>query len=473
MKLKQFGTFLLAGVAVLSLQCNKADALLAGVKTTGMAATSVAHPIDAFGGVYNPSNITNLCDRLDFGISWVSTSQGATIRDLPDYTDISYSGVPLLALTGGVNPSDLNGYRDGAKTADTYVPEFGIIKKLNCNYCPYDMPLELTAGFLSYNRNDLKTTYGKAFELFGTSPTGLEYIHQTASVLIAAKLCHMHSFGLAINYNVQRLKLNGLEGFANDAFSTKPTKTTNRGYNYSNGVGVILGYLFEWNCFKVGASWQPTTSMRNFDKYSGFVAANGSFDLPERYQAGISYTPVCGFTMAFDWERIQWCDIPQLRNDTFPNLENNLLGSKGGAGFGFEPQNFYRVGFEYELNPCFTVRAGFRHANTPIDSEWTAVNILTLDTMENVVTFGATWRVNRCHEISMFYGLGMSKTVRGKNSIPTQVPQYNPNTGTKVFPPLNADPQVFASTGQLINGGGEVDIKQRRCALGISWGWYY
>ncbi|MEC7840478.1 MAG: outer membrane protein transport protein [Chlamydiota bacterium] len=469
MKLKQFGPFLLATIAALSLQCNKADGLLAGVKTTGMAATSVAHPVDAFGGVYNPSNITTLCDRLDLGISWVNTNQGAYIRDLPDYS----GNATLLTLTGGLNPSDLNGYRDGAKTADTYVPEFGIVKKWKCGYSPYDMPMELSTGFIVYNRNDLKTTYGKAFELFGTSPTGLEYIHETAGLLLAARFCEMHSFGIAINYNVQRLKIDGLEGFANTAFSTKPTKTTNRGYNYSGGAGVILGYLFEWKCINIGASWQPKTSMRRFDKYSGFVVDNGAFDLPERFQTGIAYSPICGLTVAFDYEYIKWCDIPQLLNHTFPNLQNNLLGSKGGAGFAFDNQSFYRVGFEYELNPCWTVRAGFRHANSPVTSEWTAVNILTLDAMENVVTFGFTWRFNRCHELSMFYGLGMSKTVRGKNSIPTQVPQYNPNTDSKVFPPINADPTVFANSGTLVQADGNVDIKQRRCALGISWGWYY
>ncbi len=468
MKIRNLGLLILTGVVSLSLQSSKADALLAGVKTTGMAATSVANPVDAFGGVYNPANITIISDRLDLGISWVNTHQKAQIRELPNYVEAGAN--ILLARTDGLNPSDLNGSREGAKTADAYVPEFGIVKSWNCGWCPMGMPMELSTSFISYNRNDLKTTYGKAFELFGTSPTGLEFIHQTASFIAAARFCCMHSFGLAINYNVQRVKIDGLEGFANDAFSIAPTKATNRGYNYSNGVGVILGYLFEYNKWKFGAAWQPKTSMRDFDKYEGFIADEGSFPLPERYTAGVSYQPLCCLTLAFDWEYIKWCDIPQLGNKTFPNLNDNLLGSKNGAGFGFDNQNFYRVGVQYEVNDCFSVRAGFRHANSPVTQEWTAVNILTLDCMENVLTFGGTYKINDCHEISMFYAQGMLKKVKGKNSIPATVPLFV--GGNKVQVPINADPAV-SQNPPFTKDNGEVDLQQRRSALGISWGWHY
>lgn len=471
MKLRVFRSLLLAGVAIASLQSNVAEALLAGVKTTGMAATSVAYPVDCLVGAYNPAGISAIGSRWDSGISWIQTYQRINIHDLPDYsTTPGWSGLPT-------NPSTLNGSRDGAKTPNAWIPEGGIVKNWGSLFGCCDF--EFSTGFLVYNRNDLKTTYGRPFELFGTSPTGLDFVHETASLVLSARWCQMHSIGIAINYNIQRLKVDGLQTFADDTFSIEPTHSTNRGYNYSNGVGVIIGYLFEWNCLKAGVAWQPQTTMRKFDKYDGFVADHGMFDLPQRYTAGISYRFFNCLAVAFDWEHIDWTDIPQLANPTFPNLDLGVtdpdykLGAKNGAGFGWKDQNFFRVGVEYTINPCFTVRAGFRHAATPIQPEFTAVNILTLDCMENVVTFGGTWKVNACNELSFFWAQGITKEVKGKNSIPTTLPVVVGNSVVNY--PINAVPVPFTNPfapGQT-QADGELDLKQRRYGMGIAWGRHF
>lgn len=480
MKIRNIGALLCAGVAVFTLQSKPAEALLAGVKTTGMAATSVAYPIDAFAGVYNPAGITLLCDRLDSGVSWVQTYGRGKVRDLPQYP-------PGVAVANQIQPSVFNQSYNGAKTADIYVPEFGVKKGFCLNLC--NTNVEAATSIIVHNRNDLKTTYGRPFDLFGTSPMGLEYIHQQAALVFAARFCEMHSIGVSAVYNLQRLKVNGLEKFANRFFSIHPEDTTNRGYNYSNGWGVILGYLFECKCLKAGFSWTPRTKMNKFMKYRGFVAEEGKFDIPERYTAGISYQFTPCLAAAFDYEYIKWRGIAQLRNPTFPNLDDAgnfgpagpnfatyALGGPLGPGFGFDNQSFYRFGVEYKLNQCFTVRAGFRHSPTVIDPKFTAVNLLTLDLMENVVTFGGTWRLNRCHELSFFYGLGMTKKLRGKESIPRTIPQpfeVAGNVVARVDVPINS--QVNETGTALIDerANGEVDIKQRRVALGVSWGWYF
>ncbi len=489
MKIRNIGALLCAGVAVFTMQSKPAEALLAGVKTTGMAATSVSHPIDAFAGVYNPAGITLICDQLNTGISWVQTYQRGKVRDLPEYPPaVVFQGLPTGSAT--VQPSEFNQDYNGAKTADIYVPEFAVKKGWCLDLCGKNV--EMASGIIVHNRNDLKTTYGRAFSLFGTSPMGLEYIHQTAAFLLSARFCEMHSIGVSVNYNVHRLKVNGLEKFANPLFSIHPDDTTNRGYNWSNGWGVIIGYLFEYKCFKAGAAYHPRAKMNKFKKYRGFVADEGMFDIPERFTAGISYRFMHCLTAAFDYEHIRWQGIPQLRNKTFPNLDNAwdaatqmptdfdvwALGAPRGPGFGFDNQSFYRFGVEYKMNNCFTLRAGFRHADTPIKREFTAVNLLTLDLMENVITFGGTWRLNRCHEISFFYGLGMTKKLKGKKSVPATIPQpvvVNGNVVARVDIPINA--QVADNGTELIlpyeRNTGEIDIKQRRVALGLGYTWYY
>lgn len=480
MKKRTIGSMLCAGLVLFTLQSKPAEALLAGVKITGMAATGVSHPIDAFAGVYNPAGITVLPDRLDSGISWVQTYGRGRVRDLPTYPAavLAQFPPPVQNGTGGVQPSDFNQGYNGAKTADIYVPEFGVNKNWCFNTC--NGPLEVSTGIIVHNRNDLKTTYGRAFTLFGTSPMGLEYIHQTAAFVFATKFCNMHSFGISFNYNLQRLKINGLEKFTSDPFSVSPQDTTDRGYSYSNGWGLIVGYLFEWDCFKAGAAYHPKTTMNKFKKYSGFVADHGAFDIPERFTTGVSIRPMKGLTFAFDYEYIHWRGIRQLRNPIFPNLslsatdDRYLLGAYDGPGFGFNNQNFYRFGAEYEVNRCFTVRAGFRHSPSPIPNEFTAVNLLTLDCMEDVLCFGGTWRMSQCYEVSFFYGIGFTKKIKGKNSIPVNVPQPAPD-GAPYFGrlelPINSTVEADALTFERADG--EVDIKQRRVALGVSLGWYF
>lgn len=475
---------LVAGVLVVSLQASSAHAILAGVKSLGMAAAVSAYPVDTLSGAYNPAGIALLGDRWDAGLSWANTHGAATIKNLPHYSAPPALGGILagaLAASHAPQPDTLNGTRYGTKTSSMYVPEFGAVKHFCPNFCGTGK-FDFAVGLISYNRNYIKTTYGKPFELFGTTKTGLELVQQTLGCLLTATYCKMHTFGIAINYNIQRLKVNGLQTFATPFFSVAPKRATDKGYSYSNGVGVILGYMFEYKGLKLGGAWQPETTMRKFARYAGFVADRGSFNLPMRYDLGISYKFACRLGLAFAYEYIRWTGIPHLRNATFPNLQlgatdpEYLLGAKHGAGFGFRNQHFYRFGADYEINDCFTVRAGFRHANTPIKDEFTAINLLNLDCMQDVLTLGGTWRVNPCNELSFFWACGFTHHVHGKNSVPAWVPTTNPVTGARTNYPANVDvnqpiPQgLNPAPGVAKAAKGEIDLRQRICVLGFAWG---
>lgn len=435
MKFQNWKHYLMAGAFALSVNTGTVDALLAGVKATGMAAACTSYPIDCFAGAYNPAGMTLLCDRFDVGVNSTRFSQSTTIEN---YTH------PLFGPQ--------NGTRNGARTPATYGAEFGITKHF-C-FTPCDQNVELAVSLIVYNRNFLKTTYKEPYTIFGTSDTGLEYINETVAPIISARLWDRHSFGIALNYQIQRLKINGLENFETilGGFSVDPTHTTNRGYNYSQGFGITLGYLCELTeSLRIGASWQPKQNMSRFKKYDGFVADHGKFDLPQRAQVGISYSFSNNLTAAFDWEWINWASIPQLGNPTFPNFFTSLLGERDGAGFGWENQNYFRFGLDYAVNNCLTVRAGYRHVNTPIQPEFTAVNLLTLDLVEDVITCGATWASSERNEFSFFYAYGFKHTVNGENSIPTAPPFF----------------------GNLIQQGSEINIRQSLMAFGLSWGRHF
>lgn len=429
MKIRNLGCLLLGAVAAFALPAQQAHALLAGVKTTGMAATSVSYPVDAFAGAYNPAAINLLDDRMDLGVSWVQFYQRSSVHDNQSVLNILHPDNPL------------NGSRNAAKTPNVYVPEFGINKHFCFDWC--GKPFHLTTGLVVYNRNYLKTTYGKPITLLGNTKPGLEYIHETIAPMLAINFCEQHNFGVSLNVNVQRVKINGLQNFDNPRQSDSPGNVTNKGYNWSTGVGVTLGYLWQpTECFRLGASWTPKTSAGHFKKYKGFLADHGNFPTPMRFQAGLSYNIWSCLAVAFDYEYVKWQDVPHLKNHFLPNLFEEHLGDKKGAGLGFKNQHYYRFGLDYTLNECWDFRAGFRHANCIVPRSETAPNLLADDLVQNVLTLGTTYHINACNEISLLYAHGFEKKVKGKDSIPAQQPF----------------------------GGGEVDLKQSLNVWGVSWG---
>ncbi|MGK5595161.1 MAG: OmpP1/FadL family transporter [Parachlamydiaceae bacterium] len=410
--------------AVLGILCqtSNAEALIASVKATGMAATCVAYPQDALVGAYNPAGHAEIGNRVDAGLTWAHYRGRSIIRD---------NQAP--SFIGKVNGS-FNGYR----TNEFFSPDFGINKTFG-NDCQF------AVGFIVFNRSHSKTTYATNFPLIGTSKMGLEYIHEQISPVFAWKIHDCFNIGISLNYHVQRLKVNGIENFDNPLRSRYPGKVTNRGYNYSSGVGCTIGA--QWYILpelSVGASYQPKTHMRRFKKYEGFLANRGRFDIPERWLVGLAWRFADCATIAFDVENDRWSHIRALNNPLLSEGVIKPLGSKNGVGFGWKDQTFYRIGVDYALTENLVIRTGFRHANSPIKKSQTVVNQLTLDTVTDVATFGATYAFNECFELSSFFAWGIRHRINGHHSIPEH---------------------TF--------GGGNASVKQQFYAFGASFGWNY
>lgn len=416
---------LMAGIGFLASLCSMstpAEAILASVKSTGMAATAIAYPLDTLAAAYNPAGIIWVGDRIDGGLGW-----------LHDTGTTKVSGSPLPPITG------VNGTFKGMRTKDTYAGEFGINKNF-CTEC-----FEWSVGLIIYNRNFQKTTYHHRLPLFGTTHAGLEYLNETVAPVFAVRFWDCHSLGVSVDWQIQRLKVNGLQNFDNPVSSAFPGHVTNRGYSWAQGVTATIGYRWQiTNGIAIGVTYRPRTHMHRFNKYKGFLAQKGRLDVPEKIGAGICIDLLPCVTAAFDWEYIRWRNVKSLHNPILPNLLIAKLGDSNGPGFGFRNQNYYRVGLEYRYTEQLTLRIGFRHAITPVRKSQTAVNILTLDLVEDFLTVGATWKRSECNEFSFFYAYGFEHHSFGKGAIPV-VPF----------------------------GGGNVRLKERKQALGLGWGWKY
>ena len=403
-------------ISCLSLSTSNLEAILASVKTTGMAATGIAYPQDAEAGAFNPAGMVDVGNRYDVGFSVLRASRKSTLSG-------NRSGRP-----------GVNGKFDATHKAKfAYNGDFGVNKMIGCN---------MSIGLVVYNRNYNKVKYKKnALPLFGRGHAGMEYVHETASAIVAFKFLEKHNFGISLNYNIQRLWVQGLQNFDNAIFSKYPGHVTNRRYAYAGGVGFTLGYRCQVSdTFSVGVTYQPKTYMSRFHKYKGFLNGRGRLNIPQKIGAGMAWRFLPCATLAFDVEYINWVRVKALHRPLQENLVANKLGSSKGTGFGFRDQWFYRVGIDYDVTNWLTVRAGYRHANSPIRRSQTAVNVLTVDTVQDFLTLGATACLNPCNEVSFFYAHGFNHKIKGKNSVPINL------------------------------GGGEADLKGYDDVFGISWG---
>ncbi|CDZ80391.1 Outer membrane protein transport protein (OMPP1/FadL/TodX) [Candidatus Rubidus massiliensis] len=385
-------------ISVFGLLCTMSqttEAILASPKSFGMSAAVIAYPQDAEAAAFNPAGMAKVGDRIDGGGAWVQFYLRSRVRD---------------NLAGLVRPG-INGTFVAGRTKNFYNGDFGVNKVVSEDY-------DISVGLVLYNRNFNKTTYKHPFPLLGTTNLGLEYLHETLSPNVAWSYCR-HHFGLSINYNVQRLKVNGIQNFDNPLFSAYPGKVTNKGYSWSQGVGATIGWLYDvTDWFSVGLTYQPRTRMKRFTKYKGFLSHRGRLDIPRKIGFGLAIKVLPVSTVTFDVEHIQWKPVHALSNKLASELTIDKLGTDHGTGFGFKNQTYYRVGMDYDVSQKLTLRAGFRHVNVPFGRTQTAVNLLICDTVEDVITVGATYRAIENGEVSMFYGHGFNKRVNGKRSIP-------------------------------------------------------
>ncbi len=396
----------------------KAEAILASVKSTGMAATAIAYPLDAACIAYNPAGIMLVGDRLDIGAVWLHNTGSSRVSN-------------------NLSPT-VNGSFEGMSRKNIYAGDIGITKQFSCECFNWAL------GFAAYDRNFQKTRFKKVQPLFGTTKPGLEYVHVTLAPTIAIELWECHSLGVSVDWQIERLKVNGLQNFDNPLFTLHPGDVTNRGYDYSHGVTATIGWrsqIFDWLAF--GATYQPKTTMSKMKKYKGFLV-KGRLDVPEKVGAGIALYPIECCAIAFDVEWIRWSQVHSLSNKLLHDNVLMLLGTENGPGFGFRNQWYYRVGVDYQLDDYWTIRAGFRYAPTPVRSTQTAVNALTLDLVQNFLTVGATFRYDCNNEFSAFFAWGFRHQLKGDNVIPL-----------------------------IPFGGGNVSLKEQKYAAGLSWGWLY
>jgi len=94
------------------------------------------------------------------------------------------------------------------------------------------------------------------------------------------------------------------------------------------------------------------------------------------------------------------------------------LGTEGGAGFGWDDVDVYKLGVQWTASPDWTWRAGYSTTNQPIRSSDVLFNILAPGVVEDHFTAGFSKSMQRTPgRFNMAVMYAPAKTVRGANPL--------------------------------------------------------
>lgn len=439
---QQFKAMLVALIVMLNLSTGptKVYGIYTSVKSSGMGGAVCAHPIDTLVAAYNPAGLAFVGDRWDLGVHWAN-----------QWGEARYKGNLLI-----------DGPQDSHNTChDLFVPEFGVSK--------WTAQGQFTWGFVTYNRTFYKTSFKYPNPMFGTSKPELEYLHYVAAP--TGTLCFgcNHAIGVTIDFHGQRLKVNGLENFERRRLSRHPHDVTNNGYDYSGGIGVTIGWMSRASdCVSIGVAYSPMVIMSHLEDYQGLVPRDGRINIPQRIVGGVAIEMLCDFTVTFDIEHTKYNEVSALAHSFFlpphkPHHHHHHsshhsshrehrkhrdralheLGGDQGPALGWMDQTAFRFGLDWKINDEFDMRAGYVYHRHPVRNSQTLPNTLVPNIIEQVVTWGGSWRLDGCNEFSFYGAYEFYNEIHGRHSIPA------------------------------ILGGGEVNLKEKHWVTGISWGRFF
>jgi long-chain fatty acid transport protein len=373
--------------APLALATNGYFASGYGIKAQGVAGVGIAFPQDALTIATNPAGMGEIEDTFDLGIEGFVPQRAASIDQGGTVTRF-----------------------DGNDTKVFPIPAVGYVRHIDSRW---------VFGVALFGNGGLNTDYGQnPFARFGAQgAAGVDLAQAFLSPALAYRVTDNQTIAVAANVAYQRFKAKGIGLFS--AFSSQPQNVSDRGYDSSAGAGVRLGWTGHFGPYlSLGATWQSKTYMGRFKKYAGLFADQGGFDIPSTYGLGIAVKPFSGWTLALDFQRILYSDIPAVGNGIESLFAGVPLGATHGPGFGWRNISVVKLGTSYDLNEQITVRAGFSVNRQPVPSSQTFFNVLAPGVVENHLALGATWSIDSRNEVSFDYVHGFKKTVNGSGSIP-------------------------------------------------------
>ncbi len=389
----------LAGIAIPAFATDGYFSHGYGMTAKGMGGAAMAMSEDSFGGANNPASMVWVGSRIDLGADVFAPRRSA------ERSNSSYGG----AFDGSAD-SDMKYF---------LIPEFGYNRMINP---------DLSLGVTVYGNGGMNTYYptgqldggicttgtpnGSAANLLcGSGRLGVNLMQLVVAPTLAYKLNANNSIGISPLFGYQRFKAYGVQAFI--PLSSDGANVTNNGADHASGWGVRVGWQGHITpSLTLGAAYSSKISMGSFDKYRGLFAEQGGFDIPENYSVGLAFKATPELTVALDYERINYDGVASINN---PSTNQAPLGSDNGPGFGWDSVNVWKLGFEYKYNHALTLRAGYNHTDNPIQSRDAAFNILAPGVVQDHLTLGLSYAVNKTSDLTLAYMHAFKHSVSGQD----------------------------------------------------------
>lgn len=337
-----------------------------GIKNAGMGGVSIALPLDASAPVNNPA-----------GLGFVPTSFAINL--------LSFSG-NTTASVGPVNLKD---------NSTVIAPEGGFTKVLSP---------EWTIG-VTLSGAGAGSNYGATFPLPPGTPV-LGTPQTLKSNRKIAELAHSAAWkpradvalGLSVIYATQELSSQGLlVAVPNVGMAA----IAGHGTQSASGWSARLGAL--WNVtsqLSLGATYRSKTSMSAMKGYEQdiFLYSQGKADLPSDYGVGAAWRVTPAVTLAADWVKVNYADV-KANQDPMGSLWSN--------------QKIFKTGISWDLNPTWTLRAGYSKNSAQIDSSRVTQNILSPAIDNSNLAVGASMKLNDKSDISFSFDTAPQRTLTG------------------------------------------------------------
>lgn len=408
-----------------------------GAKSRGMGGVGIAYAQDSLAAAANPAGMSDVdmnTMRVDVGAEFFLPKRGF-VND----SSTLESGFP--GSDGPVN------HRSGSNVF--LIPSMGGVYKFNRKMTigmsvigngansRYDQSVPGKPSCIDGNTTGGTGSTAFNFNCLGSPTAGVSLIQMQMLPSIAYKLTKNQSIGASLTIGIQQFRAYGLQAFGQDGLGyADGPNLTNRGNDYSYGAGIRLGWLGKFfnNRLSVGTNYASRTYMTKFDKYRDLFAEQGSFDIPEHFGIGLAVKATDKLTVAADFQRIMYSDIKSIGNkgpdasDPFnffpsgcqdePGGGNTcLLGRDDGMGFGWQDQDVYKIGVNYDYNSTWSFRAGYNYADAPMPNDQVLFNFMAPAVNEHHVTAGLSYRPSPNIEWTANYQHAFKNTVKGPTAL--------------------------------------------------------
>jgi long-chain fatty acid transport protein len=353
-----------------------------GMSAKGMGGAGIAYPQDSLAAATNPAGMVHVGNRMDIGLEIFAPDRGFT-----------YAG----------GSPEANG--SGAMESWFPIPEFGYNRMINPN---------MSVGVSVFGNGGMNTTYGDGDHPFtgfpgGTpgSTVGIDLMQIFIAPTVAYKVNSQLSVGASLNLIAAAFEAQGLGAFG----------VGNNGKDYSYGVGVRLGGMYQVNdSVTLGATYQSKSNMSKFDDYAAMFPNGGEFDIPATYGIGVAFKANDKLDIAFDVMRIEYEGV-----DVTGNAALFSLFGANQHGFGWNDQTVYKLGAAYKYSNDLTLRAGVNYGKQPINvatvfnaNDITSdLNTLAPATVETHLTLGFTKNLSADSSITGAYMHAFKNKVNG------------------------------------------------------------